>query len=376
MRALVDSGKLDEAERVARAGGDADERGLSAKCCVLRGRLGAGGFGRIAWRRRRGLPGARTRWRRRAEIACDRGDRGKRCSGARALAGTSYEQWRPVDGDDQVAAGRAYMVLGRWDPRRSTTALRAFDQATSRRTAANLEAQVRAADLLLDKYNAPDARELSTRQCCAPTRQHPRALLGLARVARVRWQAATPAARCGASLASESALTCPRCCCLPNQHLEAEQYDSAMADARRALAVDSARVRGMGDSRRDRVDAAATPRVHRALLGRAAANQPQPSDFYAEIGEAAGRQRRYGDAVRFAGSCASQPTPRRRARSGVLGENELRTGEMAAGRANLERAFAIDPYNLWHKNMLDLLDNLRTFSTVDARASSSSHRHG
>ncbi|NOT07064.1 MAG: tetratricopeptide repeat protein, partial [Gemmatimonadales bacterium] len=34
------------------------------------------------------------------------------------------------------------------------------------------------------------------------------------------------------------------------------------------------------------------------------------------------------------------------------------------GRAHLERAFARDPYHIWYKNTLDLLDQLKTFRTV------------
>ena len=50
---------------------------------------------------------------------------------------------------------------------------------------------------------------------------------------------------------------------------------------------------------------------------------------------------------------------------GLLGTNELRLGEIEQGRAMLERAFAIDPFNLWHKNTLDLLDQLKTFKTTE-----------
>jgi tetratricopeptide (TPR) repeat protein len=46
---------------------------------------------------------------------------------------------------------------------------------------------------------------------------------------------------------------------------------------------------------------------------------------------------------------------------GAKGLNELRVGRMAEGRANLEIAFAGDPYNLWYKNTLDLLDLMDTF---------------
>ena len=61
----------------------------------------------------------------------------------------------------------------------------------------------------------------------------------------------------------------------------------------------------------------------------------------------------------------SRWTRPRCARSGLLGTNELRSGKIEQGRARLERAFAIDPFNVWHKNTLDLLDSLKTFKTTE-----------
>jgi cellulose synthase operon protein C len=46
---------------------------------------------------------------------------------------------------------------------------------------------------------------------------------------------------------------------------------------------------------------------------------------------------------------------------GVLALNQLRMGEMADGRANLDRAFRGDPFNVWFKNTLDLLDSLERY---------------
>ncbi|MCY7378364.1 MAG: hypothetical protein LH467_03375 [Gemmatimonadaceae bacterium] len=104
----------------------------------------------------------------------------------------------------------------------------------------------------------------------------------------------------------------------------------------------------------------------RYSVARAAAHRlnPRPSDFYAELAEAAARQRRYGDGVRFAREALALDSTSTRA-LGLVGTNALRAGEMEEGRLRLERAFAIDPFNLWHKNTLDLLDRLRTFRTID-----------
>src|SRR5690606_33348876 len=42
----------------------------------------------------------------------------------------------------------------------------------------------------------------------------------------------------------------------------------------------------------------------------------------------------------------------------------LRIGEIEAGRESLERAFAGDPYDVWIKNTLDLLDTFERYREV------------
>src|SRR5690606_3004968 len=88
-----------------------------------------------------------------------------------------------------------------------------------------------------------------------------------------------------------------------------------------------------------------------------------PADFYAAIAEAAGRHRRYEEAVEIARRGLALDS-RSATVLGALGTNLLRTGQMAEGREMLERAFQLDPYHLWHKNSLDLLDELDKFSTA------------
>src|SRR5688572_7353966 len=44
-----------------------------------------------------------------------------------------------------------------------------------------------------------------------------------------------------------------------------------------------------------------------------------------------------------------------------LGMSLLRLGQMEAGRASVEKAFKGDPFNIWAKNTLDLLDSMESF---------------
>ena len=148
-------------------------------------------------------------------------------------------------------------------------------------------------------------------------------------------------------------------------YLDAEEYDSAGAAAGRALATDSSSVAAwalLGATAWLRGDSAG---FARARAG-AARVHPRPAEFYAAAAEAAARHRRYAEAVRLGREGIQLDASSSRA-LGVLGLNELRTGAMDSGRAHLERAFARDPFHIWYKNTLDLLDELKSFRTIATR---------
>src|SRR4030095_589121 len=88
-----------------------------------------------------------------------------------------------------------------------------------------------------------------------------------------------------------------------------------------------------------------------------------PASFYAALGVALGRQRRYQDAARF-GAQGVGVDPEDPDALTVLGTNLLRLGRVDSGRAVLEKAFARAPYHVWNKNTLDLLDELAKYTTV------------
>ncbi|MEO7456060.1 MAG: tetratricopeptide repeat protein, partial [Gemmatimonadaceae bacterium] len=356
VRALADAGKLEEAERVARAGSLAASVG---EVLVLRGRLReADSAFHVALDR--DAAGRRTAEAGLAELAWRRGDRAEAFRHALSLT-VPYEQSGGASwtADDRVAAGRAYVILGARSADAVRAALKAFDQAIAA-DAGNLEARLRTGDLFLDKYNAPDAKT-SFADVLARSPKHARALLGLARVAEFEGKP-EEASLLKASLDANPSLV-PARLMESRSQLEAEKYDSAQASARLALAVDSSSMKAWsllgasawltGDSTQ-----------YRAALAAATRLNPRPSEFYAELAEAAVRQRRYADGVRLAEQAFALDSTSVRA-LGVLGTNQMRAGNFEAGRVTLERAFAIDPFNLWHKNTLDLLDQMKTFRTID-----------
>lgn len=296
-----------------------------------------------------------------AEAAARRGNRSEAEALARRLT-TAYEtaggQAGAFGSAEHAAAGRAYVLLGTGNAGAVRAALAAFDRAVAA-DSGNLDAQRRIGALFLDKYNAPEARA-SYEAVLKRAPADPEALLGMAMVEEFEGKGtAMLTARRALAVAPTNARVLAY---VARLHLDAEAFDSARATAGRAVTADSAQLEGwvvLGAQAWITGDSA----TYRRALGAATALQPRPADFYTGVAEAAVRQRRYAEAVRFAREAvrldsASVPA------WGVLGTNQLRIGQMDAGRASVERAFALDPFNLWHKNTLDLLDKMRSFRSI------------
>ena len=354
--ALADSGKLNEAERAARAGG-ATTTATLGDILVLRGRLTAADSAyqsAIA----ANSPNVRSAQAGLAELAMRHGDRTDALRRANALR-NAYEQGSNWNSADRVATGRAYVLLGTTDKQAVHNALEAFDAAVTA-DGSSLEGRLRAGDLFLDKYNAPDAKA-SFEDALKMYPENSRALLGLSRVADFSGDS-KGSALLQRAIAANPSLT-PALLLRARSFLDAEAYDSAKIATRRALAVDSSSMTAWaliganawltGDSAEFKRAKATAERLN-----------PKPSEFYAELSEAAVRQRRYADGVRLAKQALALDSLSTRA-LGLVGTNELREAKMEEGRATLERAFAIDPFNLWHKNTLDLLDKVRAYQTID-----------
>jgi tetratricopeptide (TPR) repeat protein len=103
---------------------------------------------------------------------------------------------------------------------------------------------------------------------------------------------------------------------------------------------------------------------YRAALASARRLDSRPAEFFAELAVAAVAHRRYVEGIRAAREALALDSLSVRA-LGLLGTNELRSGDIEQGRVRLERAFALDPFNLWHKNTLDLLDQLAKYKTTE-----------
>lgn len=355
--ALAERGELEAAERAARDGG-APMLTTLGDVLTLRGKLAAADSAYSS-----ALNGRAPLYRLadvgQAELQSRRGNTREALARAEQLTRDYQSNGNAWSAEEHVAAGRAYVLLGMRDARVARQALGAFDAAWAADPTL-YESRTRAGELLLDKYNAPDATSSFTDVLKADD-DNARALFGMARVQDFSGDAKAMAT-VRQSLEANPSLTAAHTM-LARLHLEAEAYDSAMLATDRALAIDSTDLETW--AARAAVawitgDSATFQSAERA----ARSLHPRPADFYAIMAASAVRHRRYDDGVKWAELAVSLDSASVRA-LGVLGTNQLRTGDIATGRASLERAFAIDPFNLWHKNTLDLLDQMDSFTVVE-----------
>ncbi len=293
-----------------------------------------------------------------AEIAANRGDRETAWRHALDLTGQYERDGRGWPARDKLAAGRGYALLGLGNPTAVRSALAAFDAAAASDSQL-VEAQLLAADLLLARYNAPDALS-SYLALLRQAPRHSRALFGVAQTMRFDGHPdATTAVR--AALAENQELA-PAWVALGQLHLEAEAYDSAAVSAARALALDSTSsatwglVGAMAWLRDDTVG-------YRRAEAAASRHQPRSADFHVALGDAAARQRRYAEAVTFGRAALAIDTLSVTALD-LLATNLLRQGEMVEGRRLLDRSMVLDPFNVRNENSLRLLDLVQSYKVV------------
>ncbi|MFY9557618.1 MAG: tetratricopeptide repeat protein [Blastocatellia bacterium] len=92
----------------------------------------------------------------------------------------------------------------------------------------------------------------------------------------------------------------------------------------------------------------------------ALAINPRAGEVFDTMAQFAVNNRRYSDAVDF-GRRAVELSPNLWSARTQLGIQMLRVGLAEDGRAELERAFNGDPFNVWAKNTLDLLDSTKDY---------------
>ena len=139
--------------------------------------------------------------------------------------------------------------------------------------------------------------------------------------------------------------------------LEAGQYDAASAEIDKALkvnahSVDAHSLRAAMYYLQDR--------DYEPEIAATLAIGPRYGEVYNTLAHYATITRRTEQAVQFARR-ATELSPRLWDAHLSLGMSLLRLGQMDTGRAAIEKAFKGDPFNIWAKNTLDLLDTMDSF---------------
>ncbi|HYP28854.1 MAG TPA: tetratricopeptide repeat protein [Blastocatellia bacterium] len=262
-----------------------------------------------------------------------------------------YRANSPTGAEDLTAIGRGLVYLERFQD--------ANDLYIDAREAdpSHAEAFVAQGELLNEKYNYGDAASLF-QDALKINPNHAGAYVGLAESRRLE-------------SSSEPLKAIERALSVNPNHagalafkawleLEADRPEQADASLSRALKVNPNSVEAISvrtamhyvSGRKAEFDA----EVRRAL-----AVNPRAGRLYQTLAHFAMINRRYSESVEF-GRRAVELSPRLWSARTDLGIQLLRIGRMVDGRAELERAFEGDPFNIWAKNSLDLLDSMRDYT--------------
>ena len=260
--------------------------------------------------------------------------------------------------DELVAVGTAVRMLGARDPQLFKDALTAYDAAIARDSSA-WEPKLLVGELFLEKYNAPDARE-AFEEVLAVNPRHPRALTGMALVLVA--DGAPGAMDLTDRALAVNASYVPARALRARLLLDLERYAEAAEEAERALAVDSTAAEALA-ARAAAAWLAGDTATYRATAAASARRIPGDAETFVLVAESAARARMYAQAADIAGTGIARDSTAWRAYA-VRGVNQLRVGQVAEARASLERAFRGDPYDVWTKNTLDLLDELDRARTI------------
>jgi tetratricopeptide (TPR) repeat protein len=288
-------------------------------------------------------------------------DRGLRAEGTARFERlvTAYNTGRATTARDLIAVGRACRYLGASNPDAFKDALKAFDEAAAQDE--THEARLATGELFLEKFNGTDARS-AFEAILEVNPNQPQALLGLAKARDFDGERGVP------DLIDQALKTNPN-------FVEARAYRSglmlaledvpaASAEADKALAVNPSSSTALSALAAAQYIAGDTPAFTTTRL-KSEALFPKSGDLLVNVAESAVRNRLYAEAGRLATEALIRE-PESWSALASLGQTQLRLGDIEAARKNLDRSFAGDPFNVWVKNTLDLLDTFVNYKTVEA----------
>ncbi len=270
-----------------------------------------------------------------------------------------YNSSGTLNAEELVAVGVACSYLGRENPSLFHDAVRAFEEAIAADPESS-EPRLRLAELFLTKYDGAEAGVL-IEEVLRLNPSHAGAHLAEAR--RLHFNGSSEAmARVDRALELNPELV-PARVLRARLLLAAESQAAAEAEMDRALKSNpdslevltlKAALHFLRGEQRSFDDAAA----------RALSRDPNYGQLFAVVAELAVQNRFYAQAVDLARR-ATEIDPSLWAAHGTLGINLMRIGRIDEARASLERAFQGDPFNVWIKNTLDLLDTFPDYRIVE-----------
>jgi tetratricopeptide (TPR) repeat protein len=271
----------------------------------------------------------------------------------------AYQTEPSLSARDLFAIASATRQLGRTDPQLFKDAVQLFDQA-SRKDPAYLDAGVALGELLLEKYNNQEASAVF-KEMLEIDEKHPRALLGMARSQHFDYSSEAVKTALQSLFINPNLV--PTRVFMSRLFIEQEQFADARHEAELALEVNPVSLQALtmlgvvNHLQRNAEQFAAIEQQVMEL-------NPRYADFYTTLAELAAQNRLYQDAEQFARR-AVELDPLSWRGYGLLGTNQLRLGRIEVGRANLERSFRGDPYNVWIKNTLQLADTFENYVQID-----------
>ncbi|MDR0787225.1 MAG: tetratricopeptide repeat protein [Gemmatimonadota bacterium] len=302
---------------------------------------------------------------RRAEILWLRGNREEARTAFNRFIDV-YNRSDQLPAEDLTAVGNAVWYLGGRESALFQDAVLAFDQAT-RRDPRAIEPHIRLAELFIEKYSAQEAAD-ALGDALAINPNHPRALLAKARLRSFENARGEAMDLVGRALQVNPNLV-PALLFRARMNLDTENWDEAEKDLHLALEVNPSSLEGLSTLaalhyvRNDQ-------RQYREVSDRVRSLNPGYAGLLTTVAEIAAQVRLYRDAADLAAQ-AVELDPESWSAYSVLGLNLFRTGRIEEAKAALNRSFAGDPYNVWIKNNLDLLDTFREYEvrSPDARLS-------
>lgn len=352
--ALLDVGRYEEAEAAA-----GDLHNLRGEALRARGQLGEA---EAAFRQAIDAGGADpwTAEMNLAEMTYQRGDREEAIARFDAFI-SLYNQSTTLNADDLTAVGNAVWYLGNTEPELFQDALMAFDEAT-KAAPESIDAHIRIAELFVEKYNSTEAYA-ALRDALAINPNHPRALLAQARARAFDGERGDALELVDQALEINPNLV-PARVFRSRMLLDTEDIDTAEAEVRLALQINPRSLEALSmlaaihHLRGDQSE-------YERVVAEVNSLNPRYAGLHTTVAEISAQVRRYAEAADLARE-ATIVDPESWPAFGLLGLNEFRLGRVDEARAALELAFAGDPYNVWIKNNLDLLDTFAQYEIREA----------